>query len=159
MVYRYRDFIRQNLIVFLKIETLKNQLIKGMKFLKFLGGFLLIFALGCQSAQKLPLAEIMSAEYETITPSEFERGYEVSLLINPISEDLEIKYIILNQKRFEVFSESNSNLNQFRIEEYFPLQSKMIQNFTPPLTDKRKDGIIFELYGEEIYQEIKFKLK
>lgn len=130
-----------------------------MKFLKFLGGFLLIFAWSCQSTQKLPLAEIMSAQYETVTQSEFERGYEVTLKINPIAEDLEIKYIILNQKRFEVFSEFNPNLNEITVEEYFPLQSKMIQNFTPPLTDKRKDGIIFELYGEEIYQEINFKLK
>jgi hypothetical protein len=130
-----------------------------MKFLKILGLLTLFFVLGCQSSQNLEKAEILSAEYSTLSHSEFEKGYEVFLELNLLGTDLKVKSLVLNQKLFPIQSVENSNPEKISVQEYFPVQSKMIQNFVPPLTDKRRDGIIFELNGEEIYQEIKFKLK
>lgn len=132
---------------------------KGMKILKFHGLFALIFLWGCQSFQKILDAEILSAEYSIVTHSEFERGYQVFLNTKPLKKSVKMKYILLNQKLLNVEELDKQASGNFLIDAYFPIQSKMIQNFVQPLTDKRKDGIIFEIDGEENYKEIKFKLK
>lgn len=114
------------------------------------------------SCQKSPIStkpEILTAHYEIKTHSEFERGYEISIVINQISESVTVKGIVFKNRYFEKVHLTKIKDNKISIEQYFPIQSKMIHDFTPPNTDSRADGIIFEINGQEQFYKVKFKLK
>lgn len=117
------------------------------------------FIFSCQKSSIPIKPEILTAEYEIQTHSEFERGYKIFLVIDEIPESLIIKGIIFKNKLFENVHFTKMNETEIFIEQYFPIQSKMIHNFIPPRTDNRSDGIIFEIGGKEYFQEINFKLK
>ena len=123
--------------------------------------FLLLIGLvySCAHFIKNKQPEILTAQYEVKTYSEFERGYEVFLVIGQFPENCKIKSIILKNKEFDDVQFTEMQKNEVFVEQFLPLQSKRIQNFEAPKTDNRADGIIFELNGEEFYKEINFKLK
>lgn len=131
-----------------------------MKKLNFF--FLLIVIIqivSCKSNIQLGQPEILTATYEIKTHSEFERGYDIFMVIDKLPESFAIKGIVLKNKLFENVHFTNMTENEIFIEQYFPIQSKMIHNFSAPKPDNRTDGIIFEIEGKEIYKEINFKLK
>lgn len=131
-----------------------------MKKLKVLLGFILIALIfSCQKSSIPIKPEILTAQYEIKTHSEFERGYELFMVIDKIPENLIIKGIVFQNKLFENIHFTKMSENEIFIEQYFPIQSKMIQNFSPPKTDNRSDGIIFEIEGKAYFYEITFKLK
>lgn len=117
----------------------------------------LIFS--CQKSSIPIKPEILSAEYEIKPHSEFERGYEFSIVINELPENANIKGIVLQNKLFEPVHFTKMKGKEIFIEQYFPIQSKLIQNFSQPKTDNRSDGIVFEVEGIDYFYEIKFKLK
>ncbi|MFA5619766.1 MAG: hypothetical protein WDA08_05615 [Weeksellaceae bacterium] len=113
----------------------------------------------CQNIVPHSAPEILTAEYEIKTYNDTERGYKIFVIVDKIPKDMQIKAIILNNKRFERFRIHPMEKNEFFIDELLLLQSRMIQNFEPPPTDSRKDGMVFENGNEEIFKEINFKLK
>lgn len=129
-----------------------------MKFLKILGFFCLLLSWNCQTSQTILGYEILSATYSEKSYNEFDKGFLVNMEYQ-MPPNTQISYIILNQFKFKLVKIEKNNQGNYVVDAYFPVQSKMIQNFTPPKTDKRKDGIIFEIDGVEIYKEVKFKLK
>lgn len=128
-----------------------------MKILFVFIGTALIFS--CEKPLTQPQPEILTATYEIRAHSEFERGYEIFMVIDNLPETFSIKGIVLKNKLFGNIHHTNMTGKEIFIEQYFPLQSKMIHNFEVPFTDSRPDGIIFEIEGKEIYREINFKLK
>lgn len=122
--------------------------------------FVSIFLFSCQkgnwSLDEKP--EILTAQYKTVTNGEFERGYEIKLELNSLPNNFEIKELILNKKVFEIRDIDISKSEIVKVEGYFPVHSRLIQNFIPPKPDNRSDGIIFEINGKEYFYEIKFKL-
>lgn len=129
-----------------------------MKFLKIFGFFFLLLSWNCQSSQSILGYEILSATYSDKSYEEFDKGFLVSMEYQ-MPPNTQISHIILNRFKFKLENIDKNNQGNYVVDAYFPVQSKMIQNFTPPKTDKRKDGIIFEIDGVEIYKEVKFKLK
>lgn len=103
--------------------------------------------------------EILTAEYELKSFNETERGFQVFLVIEKLQPQCKIKGIILKNNHFESIESTEMLKNRVFIDQFLILQSNMIQNFKPPLTDNRKDGILFEIEGKEFYKEINFKLK
>lgn len=129
-----------------------------MKFLKCTGIMILMILTGCQQ-NKLPIQpEILTAEYEIVTKGEFERGYEVFLEFK-MNRNIDIEAIILKNKYFSFQEKGIESDCCYLIDHYFPVNSKLIQNFEPPKTDNRPDGIIFEIDGKAYFYEIEFKLK
>ncbi len=113
----------------------------------------------CVNSAKTKLPEILTAQYEMKTYSEFERGYEIFMVINGFSDSVSIKGIVLKNKLFDKIQFTEMQENEVFIEQFLPIQSQRIQKFKMPPTDNRRDGIIFEIEGKEIYEEINFKLK
>lgn len=149
--------MRRNIFVFIfKI----NCIFKGMKNLNKLIFFVLagIF-FGCAGSPKTKIPEILTAQYEIKTYSEFDRGYEVFMVINQFPDECKINGIILKNKLFDKIQFTKMQTEEIFIEQFLPLHSKQIQNFSPPAADSRNDGIIFDMNGIEIYKEINFKLK
>ncbi|SMC45509.1 hypothetical protein [Moheibacter sediminis] len=125
--------------------------------------FLLIVISGlifsCQKSSIPIKPEILTATYEIRAHSEFERGFELFLVIDKIPENPIIKRIVFQNKLFENVHFTKMTENEIFIEQYFPIQSKMIQDFSPPKTDTRSDGIVFEVDGKEYFYKVTFKLK
>lgn len=117
------------------------------------------FIYSCASSAKIEIPEILTAQYEIKTYSEFEKGYEVFMVIDEFSNDYQIKAIILKNKVFEDIRFTRMRENEIFVEQFLPLHSQLIQKFQPPATDNRPDGILFEINGQEFYKEINFKLK
>lgn len=121
--------------------------------------FVLATVFSCQKSSVPVKPAILTAHYEIKTHSEFERGYEIFIVIDKISESTLIKGIIFKNKLLENVHFTKMNENEIFIEQYFPIQSKMIYDFSPPKTDSRSDGIVFEVNGEEYFYKVTFKLK
>lgn len=102
--------------------------------------------------------EILTAEYKLKSYNDIERGFEVFLVIKNIRPEHKIKSIVLKNHRFDGIKSHEMMKNQVFIDEFLILNSSMIHNFDPPMTDKRNDGIIFDIKGEEHFIEIDFKL-
>ncbi len=102
--------------------------------------------------------EILTAEYKLKSYNDTERGFEVFLVIKNIRPEHKIKSIVLKNHRFDGIKSHEMMKNQVFIDEFLILNSSIIQNFESPMTDKRNDGIIFDIEGEEHYLEIDFKL-
>lgn len=131
-----------------------------MEKLKIICVFMILgFIFSCQKPTVLSKPEILTAQYEIKTDSEFERGYELFVVIDKIPANPIIKGIVFQNKLFENVHFTKMSENEIFIEQYFPIQSKMIHDFSPPKTDSRSDGIIFEIEGKEYFYEITFKLK
>ncbi len=131
-----------------------------MKNLKCLLIFLLTWIIfSCQKPYNPSQPEILTAQYEIRTHSEFERGYEVFMVIDKLPKTFSVKGIILKDKLFDKVHFTHMSDNEIFIEQYFPVQSGMIQNFEAPATDNRPDGIIFEVEGKEYFYNVNFKLK
>jgi len=113
----------------------------------------------CVNFAKTKTPEILTARYEIKTYSEFERGYEIFMVIDKFPDDCQVKSIILKNKLFDKIQFTKMRENEIFIEQFLPVNSRRIQNFLSPQSDSRNDGIIFELNGKEIYKEINFKLK
>lgn len=113
--------------------------------------------LACRNSAVPGKPEILTAKYEIVTSGEFERGYNIWVDFK-LDNYQAIKYIILNHKRFDVKEITLNSHGYYIIEGYFPVESKMIQNFNPPKPDNRPDGIIFDVNGKAYFYEIKFKL-
>lgn len=131
-----------------------------MEKIKIILGFILIgLIFSCQKSSIPIRPEILTATYEIKTHSEFERGYEIFMVINKIPENPIIKGIVFQNKLFENVHFTKMSENEIFIEQYFPIQSKMIQDFSPPKTDNRSDGIVFEGDQNEYFHKVTFKLK
>ena len=131
-----------------------------MKYLKILLIFILLgLIFSCQKSSDSIKPEILTAEYEIKTYSGFERGYKVFIEIKELNENVKIKQIVLKKRLFNVQSLINVQTENLVIDQYLPIQSQMIQNFSAPKTDNRPDGIIFEIRGKEYFYELTFKLK
>lgn len=102
--------------------------------------------------------EILTAEYKLKSYNDSERGFEVFLVIKNVRPEHKVKSIVLKNHRFNGIKSHEMMKNQVFIDEFLILNSSMIQNFDPPMTDKRNDGIIFDIKGEEHFIEIDFKL-
>ncbi len=127
-----------------------------MKFLKLTG--ILFLMISCQQ-NKIPIQpEILTAEYQIITQDEFERGYHVFLEFK-MNKNIDIEAIVLKGKLFPFKEKGIESDCCYLIDQYFPVQSRLIQNFEPPKTDNRPDGIIFEIDGKAYFYELEFKLK
>lgn len=131
-----------------------------MKYLKILLIFIFTgMVFSCQKST-IPLKpEILTATYEIKTHSEFEKGYEIFMVIDKLPESAVVKGIVFKNRLFENIHYTKTRENEIFIEQYFPIQSQMIENFSPPKTDSRPDGIIFEIDGKEYFYELTFKLK
>ena len=113
--------------------------------------------LACYSSVLSVEPEILTAEYKIITNDEFERGYRV-LLEFKTDKDLDVRAIVLKNRKF-IFKEKGLKSDCcYLIDYYFPIESKLIQDFNPPKPDSRPDGIVFEINGKSYFYEIKFKL-
>lgn len=131
-----------------------------MKYLKILLIFIVLgLIFSCQKSSNPKKPEILTAQYEIKTHSEFERGYEIFMVIDKLPQDAVIKGIVFKNKYLEPIHFTQMNESEVFVEQYFPIQSQMIQNFSPPKTDNRTDGIIFEIGGKEYFYELTFKLK
>ena len=129
-----------------------------MKFLKFLVILFFLMLMSCQQ-NKIPIQpEILTAEYEILTNDDFERGYQIFLEFK-MNKDLDIEAIVLKNKYFLFKEKGIESECCYLIDQYFPVQSKLIQNFVPPKPDTRPDGIIFEIEGKAYFYEIEFRLK
>ncbi len=129
-----------------------------MKFLKFSGILFVLMLMSCQQ-NKIPFQpEILTAEYEIVTNDEFERGYQIFLEFK-MNKDLDIEGIVLKNIYFSFREKGIESECCYLIDRYFPVQSKLIQNFVPPKPDNRPDGIVFEIEGKQYFYEIEFKLK
>lgn len=149
-----------NLILFSRRLVLRND--NSYQFKLSLNILLIIFSgliFSCQKSSISLKPEILTAQYEIKTHSEFERGYELFVVIDKIPANPIIKGIVFQNKQFENVHFTKMSENEIFIEQYFPIQSKMIHDFYPPKTDSRSDGIIFEIEGKEYFYEITFKLK
>jgi len=128
-----------------------------MNFLKPMWILFLLIFFGCEQTKQAVQPEILTAEYSMVTNGEFERGYQV-LLEFKTDHDLATKAIVLNNRKF-IFKEKGLKSDCcYLIDYYFPVESRMIQDFEPPEPDKRADGIIFELNGKDYFYNINFKL-
>lgn len=131
-----------------------------MKIIYFISLILgLNFFSSCQLFIENPMPEVLTAEYKLKTFNDTERGFEVFLVIKNIQPENHVKAIVLKNTRFEGIETHEMMKNQIFIDEFLLLQSSMILNFEPPMTDNRNDGIIFDINGEEHYKEVNFKLK
>lgn len=133
-----------------------------MKNLKIIGLILITIHLFSCQKKNVPMdkkPEILTATYEILTKGELERGYNVFVETNKLPENVEIKQIVLKKKLFDVIHLVNAETENSSVEGYLPLHSQLIQNFVPPKTDDRADGIVFEIDGKEYFYEIKFELK
>lgn len=113
----------------------------------------------CSIMAKDSLPEILTAEYELKNLNGAEQGFSVFMVISKIQKADKIKSIILKNKRFDSIITSQMTENEVFIDQFFPVNSQMISEFSPPTADSRTDGIVFEINGQEFYKEINFKLK
>jgi len=113
----------------------------------------------CANSAKVEIPEILTAQYEIKTYSEFEKGYEVFMVIDEFPNNCQIKSIVLKNKLFDDIRFTKMQEKEVFVEQFLPVQSRLIQTFQPPATDNRPDGIVFEIDGQEFYKEINFKLK
>lgn len=120
---------------------------------------IILLITSCQKSIVRMKPEILTAQYEIKTHSEFERGYEIFIVINQVPENLHLKGIVFQNKLFKGIHFTSMSKNEIFIDQYFPVQSKMIQNFSTPQTDNRADGIIFEVDGNDYFYQVTFKLK
>lgn len=130
---------------------------KNFSFLITLSLFFIVQS--CFVIQKKSFPEILTAEFEIKTYDQNERGYEVFIVIKNFNKEAQIKGLVLKKRYFDPVQIHRMNEDEVFVEQYFPLSSQRILNFSEPQTDKRKDGIIFEIDATEIYQEVTFKLK
>lgn len=114
--------------------------------------------LGCNLLIQNKTPEVLTAEYQLKSYNGTERGFEVFLVIKNITSKSKVKSIVLKNHRFDELKTHEMVKNQVFIAEFLLFQSSMIQNFKPPMTDKRNDGIIFDIDGKEHYKELTFKL-
>lgn len=128
-----------------------------MKFLKCMGILVFLMLISCQQ-NKIPIQpEILTAEYQIITKDEFERGYQVYLEFK-MNKNLDIEAIVLKNKLFPFKEKGIESDCCYLIDHYFPVQSRLIQEFESPKPDNRPDGIVFEIEGKTYFYEIKFEL-
>lgn len=128
-----------------------------MKFLKCMGILVFLMLISCQK-NKIPIEpEILTAEYQIITKDEFERGYQVYLEFK-MNKNLDIEAIVLKNKLFPFKEKGIESDCCYLIDHYFPVQSRLIQEFESPKPDNRPDGIVFEIEGKTYFYEIKFEL-
>lgn len=131
-----------------------------MKYLKILLIFIVLgLIFSCQKLFNPKKPEILTATYEIKTHSEFERGYEIFMVIDKLPQSPVVKGIVFKNRLFENVHFTKMNESEIFIEQYFPIQSKVIYGFSPPKTDNRPDGIIFEIDGKEYFYELTFILK
>lgn len=131
-----------------------------MKKMKVLMDFILIgLIFSCQKSSISIRPEILTAQYEIITHSEFERGYQLFLVIDKMPNNPIIKGIVFKNKLFENVQFTKMSDNEMFIQQYFPIQSKLIHKFSTPKTDSRSDGIVFEVEKKEYFHKVTFKLK
>ncbi len=132
-----------------------------MKNLKIIG--LLSFSIFLLSCQKpyWPFDEkvnVILAEYEIITNGEFERGYAIHIKLEN-SKDLAIIHsLIVNGFEFENPTVNFEN-GMIEIEDYYPIQSKLIQNFESPKRVENENGIVFGQRNAQFFFPVKFTLK
>ena len=129
-----------------------------MKFLNFIGILFFLMPLSCQKNQFPPQPEILTAEYEMVTQGEFERGYKVYVKLKYNEKFKQVYYLNLNG-----FMLKNPDVVDgdwiVEISGYFPIQSKVIQNFEPPERTSMSNGIVFGDSENSYFYQAKFKLK
>ena len=130
---------------------------KNFYFLSCIG--FLIWMISCQNVSGNVNPEILTAEYSLKQYNEFEKGFQVFMVIKNKKKNTKIKYIILNNRKFDKIETYDMEQKTYFIDQFFPLESMRIQNFSPPESDSRVDGIIFEIEGEEFFKSVNFKLK
>jgi len=131
-----------------------------MKFLNFTGILFFLMVLSCQKPY-WPYDEkinVMTAEYEIVTNGEFERGYNVYVKLKNSEDFALISYLIINGFIFENYGTGYGD-GFIEIDDYYPIQSKMIQNFKSPERVEKEDGIIFGGGDKQNFYPVKFKLK
>lgn len=128
---------------------------------KYLLSCIVIFywLISCQSVTNNAKFEVLTAEYSFKKHNEFEKGYSVFMVIKSTATNSKIKHIVLNNRKFSNIQTYEMEQKTFFIDQFFPVESMRIQNFSAPEPDTRADGIIFEINGEEFYKTINFKLK
>jgi len=119
----------------------------------------LIVQYSCINAADKATPEIMTAEYEIRNYNQSEQGFAVFMVINHLPENCRISSIILRNKRFDNIITTQMNESDVFIDQFFPVNSQLLSDFTPPQTDSRTDGIVFEMECEKIFKEINFNLK
>lgn len=133
-----------------------------MKNLKIIGLVLVsIFLFSCQKPY-WPFDEkpnVLTAEYEIVTNGEFERGYNVYVKLENSEDFTYVYHLIVNGFEFENKEGTLHGDGILEIEGYFPIQSKLIQNFESPLRVEKEDGIIFGGPDNQYFYPVKFKLK
>lgn len=118
-----------------------------------------LFQNSCTNLAKESLPEILTAEYELKKPNGTDQGFSVFMVIAKIQKDQKIKSIVLKNKRFDSIISTQMTENEVFIDQFFPVNSQLISEFSSPAADSRADGIVFEINGQEFFKEINFKLK
>ena len=113
----------------------------------------------CKNSITSSEPEILTAAYSLKSFGETERGFQVNIVINKRSEFAKVNSIVLKNKRFEKLNYDTIHKQKILINQYLPIQSIQIQNFNPPMTDERADGIEFDIEGRLLFIETNFKLK
>lgn len=113
----------------------------------------------CTLAKSNKFPEILTAKYTSKTYEGTEMGYAVILSINKVPGNAQLIGIVLNHRLFSRISPVQINTGEILVEQYFPVSSQKIKNFQEPPSDKRADGIVFEIDGSEKFYEVTFKTK
>ena len=132
-----------------------------MKNLKIIGLVLVSIFLFCCQKSNWPFDEkpnIVTAEYDIVTNGEFERGYNIYVKLKNTEDLASIHSIVLNGFEFQNHAVGYGD-GIIEIDGYFPIQSKMIQNFQPPKKVEKEDGITFGHADAQFYYPVKFTLK
>ena len=127
----------------------------------YLFGCIVLLALvfSCKNSVRSLEPEILSADYSLKSFEGTERGFQVYIVIDKVPESAKIKSIVLKNKRFEKLNFDTIQKQKIVINQFLPIQSMLIQNFVPPTTDERVDGIEFDIMGRLLFLETNFKLK
>ena len=127
----------------------------------YLFGSIVLWTLffSCKNSITTSEPEILTAEYSLKSFEGTERGFQVYIVIDKLPESAKINSIVLKNKRFEKLNYDTIQKQKIVINQFLPIQSIQIQNFIPPMTDERVDGIEFDIKGRLLFIETKFKLK
>jgi|26BtaG_2_1085354.scaffolds.fasta_scaffold00288_19 hypothetical protein len=127
----------------------------------YLFGCIVLMALFFSCKNSIPSfePEILTAAYSLKSFEGTERGFQVHVVVDKLPESAKINSIVLKNKRFEKLNYDTIQKYKIEINQFLPIQSIQIQNFNPPMTDERADGIEFDIEGRLLFIETNFKLK
>lgn len=126
----------------------------------YLIGILIAFGIfnSCQNPMNSNEPEILTATYSLKSFPNSDQGFHIYILLKNMPENAKVKALVLKNKRFEKVDLKTLNNGLKEVNQLFLVNSIQIQNFIPPQTDERSDGIVFEVENRFLFKEIEFKL-